>query len=63
VTITQDGSLSAQKPIHFCTLGSGTVWGSNSDMTYLGVDSGIPSSLKLHSSSGQGVAGMPILEP
>ena len=31
-------------------------------MTYLGVDSGIPS-LKLHSSSGQGAAGVPILEP
>lgn len=62
-TITQDGSLGAQKPICFDALGSGTIWGSNSDITCLGVDSGIPSSLKLHSSNGHGVAGLPVLEP
>lgn len=61
-TITQNGSVDVQKPICFDTLGSGTIWGSSSGVTYLGIGSGIPS-LKLHSSSGQGAAAVPILEP
>lgn len=38
-TIIQDGSVGAQKSIFFDTLGAGTIWGSNSDITDLGVNS------------------------